>query len=293
MLNLLLLCSAAAAQDHPGSGAAEFLNVDPGARPGSMGGAFAAIAGDISGLPYNPSSLAGLGGAAATVHHTNWYQHTFQEYAALGIPVGDETAVAASVGYIHYGPIEGYDAADNPLGEFSPSNTVLSISAARQWGSSISFGVTGKYFQEDFETGSYSGWALDIGAQYHWGSVAVGVAALNLGPQITAGNSSYALPRRFRAGICIALNRLLITTFDAQLEANGAGTMYQGAEYAVSPNLFLRAGYRHLGARNGDNGGSPWTAGGGLIISSARFDYNYTPGGILGDIHRFTMTFGK
>jgi len=258
-----------------------------------MGDAFTAISGDLAGLPYNPSAIAGLEGPSAALHHSNWYQETFHEFAALGIPVGEGTAVAASVGYIHYGTLEGYDAENNPTGEFSPSNTVVSISAARHWGEAISFGVTGKYFQEDFETGSYSGWALDIGAQYHWGSLAVGVAALNLGPEITAGGSSYSLPRRFRAGVCIAVNRLLITTFDAELEANGPGTLYQGAEYAVSSNLFLRAGYRHLGADNGNDAGSSWTAGGGLIVSGARFDYNYIPGGILGDIHRFTMTFGK
>lgn len=211
----------------------------------------------------------------------------------MGIPVGSGAALAASFGYIHYGSLAGYDADNNPTGEFSPSNAVVSISAASRWGRSVSFGVTGKYFQEDFETGSYAGWALDVGAQYRWGMVAVGVAAFNLGPEVSTENSSFPLPRRFRAGICIALNRLLITTFDAQLDAHGAGTMYQGAEYALSPNLFLRAGYRHLGNNNGSDLGSPWTAGGGMVVSGARFDYDYTPGGILGDIHLFTMSFGK
>ena len=279
------------AQDSPGNAVAEFLNVDPGARAGSLAGAFCAMAGDLSALPYNPAALATLSSASAVLHHTNWYQSTYQEYAALGAPVNGATVFAASFGYLHYGTVAGYDTDNNPTGDFSPSDAVVSLALARRIGDMVSVGLAGKYFRENLGSGGYAGWAVDVGALYRRGSVSLGLAALNLGPQISAGGSDYPLPRRFRVGVGYTISSRLLTTADVQLASDGVSTLHQGAEYGLTPSLFLRAGYHYGNDARGD-AGSSWTVGGGLLIHRARFDYNYLPGGVLGDVHRLTVSFG-
>jgi len=288
----LFLGSSVFAQQGPGSVVAEFLNVDPDARAGSMAGAYCAMAGGLSGFFYNPASLGTLPGLSAVLHHSNWYQSTFQEYAALGIPVGGSTALAASFGYIHYGSIAGYDADNNPTGDFSPANATITVATGRQFGDHVSFGFAGKYFQEDLGTGSFSGWAFDLGALYRNGPFALGLAAANLGPSVAIGNASYPLPRYFRVGVSYLIDGRLLTSTDVQLDAYGSGAVCQGAEYRLLPNLFVRAGYRHQSESDG-NAGNPWTVGGGLLVAGAHFDYNYLPSGVLGDIHRLTVRFGK
>ena len=281
------------AQAGPGSAVAEFLNVDPGARAGSMAGAFSAVSGDLTAFHYNPSSLAKLPRPAVVLHHSNWYQSTYHEYAGCGFPVGSQTVLAASFGYVHYGSVAGYDAENNPTGDFSPSDAVVTVAAGRQFGDFVSLGLAGKYFQENLGVGSYSGWALDAGVLYRRGPFSAGLAVLNFGPEITAGGASYPLPVRYRVGIGYSINNRLLTSTDVQFSGDGAGAIHQGAEYSLMPNLFVRAGYRHQGEIEGSDTENNWTVGGGLIVSGAHFDYNFMPGGVLGDIHRFTVSFGK
>jgi len=293
VVGLLLVSRVGFAQNGPGSVAADFLNVDPGARAGSMGGAFTAMSADLSAMHYNPASAAGLAAPSVVLHHANWYQSIFHEYAGVGLPLGNGAVAAASFGYLHYGSIAGYDVENNPTGEFSPSDAIVSLAVARPFGDFLFLGVTGKYFQENLGEGSFSGWAVDVGAQYRRGPFSLGLAALNLGPEIDAGSDSFSLPRRLRLGIGYSISNRLLTSADVQLGADGSGALHNGMEYSLTENLFVRAGYRHQGELEGSETGSSWTVGGGLIVSGARFDYNFMPGGVLGDIHRFSVSFGR
>ncbi len=291
IITLLVSVSPVVADDGPGTAIADFLNVQPGARAGSLAGACAALSGGLATFQYNPAAVGLLAGPAATLHHTNWYESTYHEYVAAGTSIGSSTSLAASFGYIHYGAIAGYDAENNPTGEFSPSDAIVTLAIGQQIGDRFSFGLAAKYFQERLDKSSFSGWAFDLGAQYRTGMMSFGAAVLNLGPEISAGDHNYALPQQYRLGLGLRLSPRLVTSADLELDAGGDGTVVQGVEYGLMPGFVVRGGYRHQTEANRGDATENWTIGGGMIVSGAQIDYNYQPGGMLGDIHRFTVSF--
>ena len=70
-----------------GTTAAQFLKIGIGARSIGMGGAFTAVADDISALYWNPAGLARMGGGQASFNHVNWIADVQYEAASAAVAV--------------------------------------------------------------------------------------------------------------------------------------------------------------------------------------------------------------
>src|SRR5579872_4457900 len=96
---LLGYFSTAQAAD-PGTTAAAFLKIEPGARAEGMGEAFTAVADDIDAIAWNPAGLGGLTQREASFVHNKIEEDVSLEYLAYVQPLGDLGTMAASLNYL-------------------------------------------------------------------------------------------------------------------------------------------------------------------------------------------------
>src|SRR5205814_9707308 len=102
----------------PGTTGAEVLKIGVGARSIAMGEAYVAQADDVSSLYWNPGGLALMQERQASFMYDQMYQGLNYSHAALAIPLEND-AVGASLSYLGYGNIDGFDANGTPTGNQS------------------------------------------------------------------------------------------------------------------------------------------------------------------------------
>ena len=220
-LGLLLVCSAAfSGGQNPG---AVFLEIWPGARPTSMGGAFAATADDASATYYNPGGLAFIGRNYATLMHSNWlpglYPGMYYEFAGFTHEFKDKGTMGLNVVYLTTGKTEVTGSDGQPLGEYTTFDIASTVGYGFPITSKLGAGLGVKFIYSFLvpdwvwallpELGITSGgtgttWAADAGVLYKpWNSLWLGAALSNIGPNIAYTSSGEAdpLPRTLRLGV--------------------------------------------------------------------------------------------
>ena len=81
-----------------GKYAGEFMAIGIGGRPLGMGGAFVAVANDVTAGYYNPAGLANLNYPQVSLMHSEQFGNLVNyDYAAVGIPFGTDMSFGLSV----------------------------------------------------------------------------------------------------------------------------------------------------------------------------------------------------
>lgn len=188
---LLSIASVARGSEY----AADFLNIDVGARAAAMGGAFTAVADDATGFFWNPAGLVANDAIRVHIDHVPIFNGLAQyNVISAGLPVQNNAALA--VGWIRlgvddiprYAPLlsttvdrltTGRDRSDGqPLGYFSDNENAFFISlsgaAFSEWDVGFgynkytvpiefAFGLSGKYILHQLDDHSGSGQGIDTG----------------------------------------------------------------------------------------------------------------------------------
>lgn len=239
---LALPMTSALAQG-PGSAAALFLLIAPGARAAGMGEAFVAVADEATATYWNPAGLAFQEGTEISLMHSNWLPQLapdlYYDYATVRHSLGPIGTAGFSVTFINLGEqtITG-ELDPTPLGTFSS----YELAVAGSFGSKISAngaaGVTLKFIYSNLAPqvsnttqkgdGRATAFAVDIGflqKNLLINNLNFGVNLTNLGPKITYIDADQAdpLPTNLRLGFSYQLvkqefNSLILTTeFDRLL----------------------------------------------------------------------------
>ena len=188
--------------------AAPFLRFPLSARGSALGDAFAAVAGGLDSIGYNP---AGLSGAARPTLQTSLMKGSVEDtfgFAAYAHPLGKAT-LAAGLMY--------YDAGDVHL-TFS-DGTRRTVKAAQDFGAigglslplggGLTVGGLAKAFQLNLaEQASATGFAADAGALWNapLEGLSLGGSLQNLGPDVTFESAGDPLPMTARAGASYLLD---------------------------------------------------------------------------------------
>ena len=111
VFSLFLIASLAAAQTSPtitktGTTAASFLKIGVGARSVAMGGAYTAVANDVSSIYWNPAGLASMGGSQAIFNHVNWIADVQYDVAAAALQVEGFGTIGASFASMNVGEMD-------------------------------------------------------------------------------------------------------------------------------------------------------------------------------------------
>jgi len=180
-----------------GSAAATELLIPVGARGTAMGGANMATSEGVEAIHWNPAGLARARYSAEAIVSTMAYIADIRmNYAAVGIAFGRFGTVALSVRALDFGDVM-LTTNDDPYGDagrtFAPGFITVGFTYARQFTDAITFGATIKAISEQMARANGSGFAVDLGVQYHnIGSIQglnLGVAVKNYGPKMSFGGS--------------------------------------------------------------------------------------------------------
>lgn len=295
----LALCPAIS---HAVGSTASFLKVGVGARAGAMGGAYTAVADELTAIYWNPAGLAEIKKTEIGAMHASLYNEARYNFIggahALGGGVG-----AIGLNYLDYLTLEGRDINRNLTGDFGASDLAFNIGYGQMIGEGLAAGANIKYIRSKIENESATGAALDLGAQYKLNSLPLdfGLALQNIGPKMKFIEARESLPFTIAFGAAYKPKESVILAADYKQRPNDADNEFGiGAEYKLNALFALRAGYNTKSAnpnKSGKSGGTKsldnllgLSAGVGINIASLQVDYSFTPSGELGNTQRIYIS---
>jgi opacity protein-like surface antigen len=320
-----ILASAALSQNltKTGTTAAPFLKIGVGSRAIGMGGAFTAIANDITALYWNPGGLSTIAGNEAMFNHVRWFADVNVDFAAASFRLGDFGTLAAFVNVESMGDmLVRTEAKPEGTGEvFTAGGFAAGVAYSRNLTDRFSIGFNAKFVSEYIWNMSASGIALDIGTIYRipiLNEFRLGASISNFGtkmklggrdnlyiisPTGSAGNllSSYVeleqfdLPLIFRVGVAAdaikSEDHRLTLALDAVHPNDNTEYLNTGMEYAWNEIVFLRTGWKSLFERDTEQG---FTAGVGVnyrVVGDLKVivDYAYQDWGRLTNVHYLSV----
>jgi hypothetical protein len=313
---LLLLCAQSAAAafrgDDAGTSAAQFLKLGADARAAGMGGAARALSEDATAVYWNPAGLAALSYRHASLTHAAHYQSTFYEFIAYAQPIDSilgrgrrelQTNQLGAVGMgVLYQNSGRFDEVDNTGaatgGRFTPQDFAALVSWGAALTRSVDVGVGVKYVSSRIRDTAATG-AADLGARlrkHPWGVPYVLSASLhNLGGSLRFHRQNDPLPLQLALSQSLRPTRNISLSLDVVAPRDNRVYPAFGAEFrkAVGPNLAaaVRLGWDGRTRSSDLSSLSGLGLGAGLGVARFTVDYAWVPYGLLGDAHRFTLSY--
>jgi len=153
-----------------GSTAGEFLLLGAGARGLALGGAYSALATDVSALYYNPAGAAQISRPGAMVSTYSYVVNTNYTWAGLALPMGGGSrTVGLQIGNFGFSGQPVYTV-ENPDGDgtkYSVGQTFVGLTYAQNFSDRFSAGITGKVISDALGRTSASAMAVDFGTNFH------------------------------------------------------------------------------------------------------------------------------
>ncbi len=300
--------------------AANWLKLDTGTRAIGMGGAYTAAANDISGVPYNPASIAFIKNQESFLSQTQYVAGITYNVMGYGRNLSGEDFVGLHIFALDSGSME-VTTEDEPDGtgqDFKVTGICIRGTYARRVTDRLRIGFTGKYIREDIFTSHMQTFAFDIGSNFNTGiyGFILGMSVTNLGPEVKFGGEGlevdidddtfskiteeFPLPMTFRLGL---MNELMgpdsefIQSDDHRLLLAMDGI--NSRDYTVQGAMGLEYGWKDIAyIRLGNKFGhdtAKWSLGGGFNINTNDFsiglDYAYVNYSILDFTHQFGLNF--
>jgi hypothetical protein len=153
-----------------GTTAAEFLTIGAGARGAALGGGYAAIADDIEALYWNPAGAALMTRPGVAVSTYEYVADTRYNWAGLAFPMGGgERVIGFHAGTFGFSDQPIYTV-ENPEGDgstYSVAESYLAFTYAQNFSDRFSAGFNAKYISDRLGRTSASGFAFDLGTNFH------------------------------------------------------------------------------------------------------------------------------
>lgn len=333
-LLIFLLCSLTASSSagifnslsKTGTTSAQFLKIQIGSRAIGMGGAYVAIANDLSAIYWNPAGLTKINGnGAVNFVHTNWLADTKFNFASAALSLGDIGVLGMSFTSLSM-PDMKVRSEFEPEGTgelFSAGDMSFALSYARAITDNFSLGFNGKYIQSQIWHMTASTIAFDVGVLFQTDAdwLTLGISISNFGPKLQYtgkdvfinydyntdefGDSenifanlqtdNWDLPLMFRFGMAAEFineeSNSLLAAIEARHPNDNTESISLGMEYGFMKRFFLRTGYQTIFEEDSEKG---LTAGAGFVYFLApetplKIDYAYADWNRLLDVHRFSL----
>jgi hypothetical protein len=154
-----------------GGASGEFLLLGAGARGAALGGAFAALATDVTALYYNPAGLAQLPRGEAMFSTYDYVAGTRYSWGGLGFPLGGGSrAVGVSIGSFGFGDQPVYTD-DDPNGtrglSYKVRETFFGATYAQNFSDRFAAGFSAKFITDALGETDGSAIAVDFGTSFH------------------------------------------------------------------------------------------------------------------------------
>ena len=311
-----------------GTAGAQFLKIGPGARVDSLGGAFGALADDVTSIYWNPAGISQLEKMSFSDTQIFWLADIRYNYLAFAIPIEKVGTLGASVTFLNVPDTE-ITTLTKPDGTglwYSAYDTAVSVAYARQLyeqesGAKLSVGLNAKYIHQQIHRESARGVAIDIGMSFS----NFGPEMRFSGPNLESGSEvagdprtadyrpfpetsnptrtaaletiEFPLPSNFRLGIAYDIidsgDNLLTLALDANHPNDNSERLNIGMEYWFRKMAAIRAGYKfRLGEDRADDE-EGITLGLGIHLTLGKrllaLDYAFADFGRLQQAHRVSL----
>lgn len=306
-----------------GTTSAQVLKYNVGPRAIGMGGAFTAVADDISAIYWNPGGTANINNSEAVFNHTSLFADVKHDFAAFATNLSGFGTIGAFVSVLTMDEMK-VRTIENPEGTgelFSFNTLVLGLNYSRFLTTNFSIGFNVKYITENLWHMNASGFAIDIGTLYKipvLNELRIASSISNFGTKMQlagrdvtvihssgAGNENiinsnieldkFDLPLIFRFGISADVVKSGSTRLTVDVDAihpnDNSEYINTGLEFAWNEILFLRTGYNSLFEVDSEKG---LTLGVGFNyrtfgIVKLKVDYAYQDFGKLNSVHYFSV----
>jgi hypothetical protein len=283
----------------------EFLRLDNSARAGALAGSFVANNDDANVIFFNPAGLGLLNDNPISFSYLKHLLDINLTSLAYSTEIEGIGRVGAAVKYINYGDFQAATENGEKTGNFSAGDVVFILGYSNTLDKNFYYGINGKVIYSSIAGYSSSGLAADFGLHYiiPQDEFDVGFAILNAGAQLSAYETTKeSLPLDIVIGVSKRLAHLpLRLSLDFhQLNENkdNFGQRFNaftiGAEFTLSKALRLRLGYDNQTRKDLKIGTTSGVAGlnigVGLVISKYNFDYGFSSMGLVGGLHRISIS---
>lgn len=320
---LVSLASSALAGTGVAKYAGEFLSLGVGGRALGLGGAYVALANDVTASYWNPAALARITYPQITLMHDERFGSLVNyDYGAVAFPLGRQASMGVSLvrlgvddiadtrnagvdinGNLTYDPAQFSRVDPNRVTYFNAADWALYISYARAQSGDFAYGANLKLIRREMGDNSATGIGLDIAVWYrplenlllgaNLQDVTTTFLAWNTGtnelisPTLKVGSAYLikALGGRFAPAM----------DFDIRFENRRSASMahlgpvsfdmHAGVEYEFKELVALRVGYSDI---------KQLTLGAGIHLPKLNVDYSFMKfdqTDQLGNTHRISMTF--
>ncbi len=153
-----------------GTTSAEFLLLGAGARGTALGGAYTAIANDVSALYYNPAGAALMTRPGFMVGTYDYVADTRYSWGGIAFPFsGGSKTFGVQVGTFGFKDQRVYTAEqpDGTGATYDVSETFVGLTYAQNFSDRFSAGLTAKYVSDNLGDASGSAFAVDFGTNFH------------------------------------------------------------------------------------------------------------------------------
>jgi hypothetical protein len=301
--------------------AGEFISLGVGGRALGMGGAFVALANDVTAGYWNPAGLSHIYYPQLTLMHDERYGSLVNyDYAAAAMPVGPNTSWGFSVIRLGVDDIpdtrgalidlngngvldEGDRLDESKIKYFGASDWAFYLTYSKKQTEDFSYGANLKIIRRDLGDASATGIGFDLGVWYtpmdnvvlgaNLQDVTTTFLAWNTGtnelisPTMKIGSAYFieAFGGRFAPAIDFDIrfeNRKSASTF--HLGPVSFDTHF-GTEFMFKDVVAFRLGYNDV---------KQWSMGAGLYLPKLSIDYSFaqfTAAQDLGRTHRISLMF--
>lgn len=300
-----------------------FLNIGVSARAVGMGEAVVALEQNAASIYYNPGIIAQIGPTEISATHIQWPADIAYDFFAVTKKVLKRHYIGFSSGILHMEPMQ-ETTEYNPHGTgnyFTFQNRVIGLTYGVKMTDRFSFGITGKWVQEDMAGITMKDALIDLGTFYWTGykSLRFSASLSHFGTQtkpdgtylkrvlnsdtgeeeqIETDFETFSPPTIFRVGTAMNIYESGIHTLTSSIQLNhpvdNAENVSTGIEYSLNSILFFRGGI-HL--TESDDFEKKYSYGIGLNIPMRGYqltvDYAYTNFVHLSDPNRITIGFNK
>jgi hypothetical protein len=288
-----------AIHENAGTTGFNFLKVGIGARGAALGGAFAAVPGDIETPFWNPAGLQGVAQQTMALSLSRYLVDTQAGFFSVARPAAGKTW-AFNLSYFSYGDMRRTSADGQDLGAFEASDMAAYLTLAQPWLRDwLAVGVNLKAVYSTIDSYSADAYMVDLGLLAHGplDGMTIGASLSNLGAVRSGyvGNFKDSLPVLLRLGVShrpahMPVPMLLV----AELNVPNDNDPYLafGIEVLLAGGLYLRPGYsaQQTGMEGKERVGL--TAGLGVTAQRYRLDYAFASYAGLGDVHRVSLSRG-
>jgi hypothetical protein len=275
------------------------------ARAGALGGSYVTNNDDVEVVFYNPAGMNFLEQSPVSFSFVKHLLDINLFSLSFSTELDDIGRFGTAIKYINYGSFDQADEFGNKTGEFGAGELAFLVGYAGTFDENFYYGANAKVIYSSIADASSSAIGLDLGIHYEFPDLKLNLAAavLNLGTQMSSYvDAKEDLPLDVVIGVSKRLENLPVRlSLDFHRLNKDRDQFYErfkgftvGAEFYLSKVFTLQFGYdneRRSDLKIGSTSGIAGFNGGlGVKISEYQFNYGYSSMGLVGALHRITLS---